>query len=113
MGGILAGDVAKTAADTFCRIDPGYDMVVEVEIFPVGEGRHRSADKVGGFGKPFFIHPVAESFAEIVDDPEAVFHNGGAHLYAGGAEEHEFRGVLPGTDAADARDGHPGGDGVL
>ncbi len=44
---------------------------------------------------------------------EAVFHGGSAHLYAGGAKQHELCGIFPGADAADTANGHLSGYGVL
>jgi hypothetical protein len=113
MRSVLAGDIAKPAMYTLIRIDTGDDMIIHVEVFPVREGRNRFADKIRGPGKAFFIHPVAEPFAQIFDDPKSVRHHGRAYLHARRAEEHELRGVLPGADTADTRHRHFGGDGVL
>lgn len=59
VGGVFAGDITEAAVDAFCRIDMCYDMIVEVQVLPMGEGRYGPADKVFDTDELFFIHPVA------------------------------------------------------
>src|SRR5690242_10127275 len=39
MGCVLARYVAESAVDAFIRIDISHDVVVEVQVFPMSEGR--------------------------------------------------------------------------
>ena len=34
-------------------VDVGYDVVVDVELFPLGEGGHAATNKIGGGGENF------------------------------------------------------------
>ena len=113
VAGVFAGNVAETAVDAFVLVDVGDVVVVDVEVFPMGEGGHALANKISGGGETFFVHPVAEPFAQVFDNAEAMLHGGGAHLYAGAAEEHKFYRIFPGTDAANATDGNSASDFVL
>jgi hypothetical protein len=45
--------------DALAWVDVGYHVVVDVELFPPGEGGHPATNKIGGGGKNFFVHPVA------------------------------------------------------
>ena len=83
VGGVFAGNVAETAVDALVLVDVGDVVVVDVEVFPMGEGGHALANEIGGGGETFFVHPVAKPFAQVFDNAEAMFHGGGAYLYAG------------------------------
>ncbi len=98
---VFAGNVAETTVDAFVLVDVGDVVVVDVEVFPMGEGGHALANKIGGGGKTFFVHPVAHAFAQVFDDAEAMLHSGGANLHTGAAEQHKFNSIFPGADAAD------------
>ena len=103
---VFAGNVAETAVDALALVDVGDVVVVDVEVFPMGEGGHAFANEIGGGGETFFVHPVAHAFAQVFDDAEAMLHSGGANLYAGTSEQHKFNGIFPRADAADTTDGH-------
>ncbi len=113
VGGVFAGNVAETAVDALALVDVGDVVVVDVEVFPMGEGGHALANEIGGGGETFFVHPVAHAFAQVFDDAEAMLHSGGANLHAGASEQHKFNGIFPRADAANATDGHFIGDFVL
>src|SRR5208282_301535 len=40
VGAVLAGDVAKVAADALVVIDPGDALVIEIQRLPLLDGRH-------------------------------------------------------------------------
>ncbi len=96
----------ETAMDALVLVDVGDVVVVDVEVFPMGEGGHALANKIGGGGETFFVHPVAHTFAQVFDDAEAMLHSGGANLHAGASEQHKFNGIFPCADATDTTDGH-------
>ena len=106
VGGVFAGNVAETAVDALVLVDVGDVVVVDVEVFPMGEGGHALANEIGGGGETFFVHPVAEPFAQVFDNAEAMLHGGGAHLYAGASEQHKFGCIFPRADAANATYGN-------
>ena len=103
---VFAGDVAKPAMNAFVLVDVGNVVVVDVEVFPMRECGYAFANEIVNGGKAFFIHPVAETFAKVFDDAEAMLHGGGANLHGCCAEEHELCCIFPGADAADAADGN-------
>ena len=103
---VFAGNVAETAVDALALVDVGDVVVVDVEVFPMGEGGHAFANEIGGGGETFFVHPVAHAFAQVFDDAEAMLHSGGANLHARASEQHKFNGIFPRADAADTTDGH-------
>ena len=80
---IFAGNVTKPAMNAFVLVDVGNVVVVDVEVFPMGEGGYAFANEIVNGGKAFFIHPVTEPFAKVFDYAEAMLHSGGAYLYAG------------------------------
>ena len=113
VAGVFAGNVAETAVDALVLVDVGDVVVVDVEVFPMGEGGHALANEIGGGGETFFVHPVAKPFAQVFDDAEAMLHGGGAHLYAGASEQHKFGCIFPRADAANATDGNFISDRIL
>src|SRR3546814_1085106 len=102
--GVLAGDVAEAALDAEVLVYPGDDLVVHVEMLPIGhvgdgggaEGVQRSV--------ALAVHPVAEAVGHVLDDLEALVHGGRAALPRAGAQTHELRRVTLGEDAAAGRD---------
>ena len=60
---ILAGNIAKTAVDTFVLVYFGNMMIVDVEVFPMSDAVDRFADKIIKGVESFFIHPVVEAIA--------------------------------------------------
>ena len=102
VAGVFAGNVAETAVDALVLVYFGDVVVVDVEVFPMGEGGHALANKIGGGGETFFVHPVAKPFAQVFDDAEAMLHGGGANLYAGASEQHKLHSIFPRADAANA-----------
>ena len=58
VAGVFAGWVAEAAMHTLALIDVGYDVVVDVKLFPPGKCGHAATNKIGG-GENFFVHPVA------------------------------------------------------
>ena len=59
VAGVFAGYVAEAAMDALALVDVGYDVVVDVELFPLGKGGHAATNKIGGGGETFFVHPIA------------------------------------------------------
>ena len=110
---IFAGNVAETAVDALVLVNVGDVVVVDVEVFPMGEGGHALANEIGGGGETFFVHPVAKPFAQVFDNAEAMLHGGGAYLYAGASEQHKFGCIFPRADAANATDGNFISDWIL
>ncbi len=92
--------------NTFILVDLGNMMIVDVEIFPMRDGGHRLANKIIECFKTFFIHPVVQSFAEIINDAETIFHGSRAYLHIAGAEQHKLHRIFPCADAADTGDGN-------
>ena len=83
---VFAGDIAQPAVNAFILVNVGDNVVVNIQFFPFGNGVDRFADEVIDSGKTFFVHPVVKPFAKVFYDAEAMFHGGGAYLYAGGAK---------------------------
>src|SRR6185437_2552234 len=72
--GIFAGDMAEAALDAGVLVDAGHDLVVEIEMLPVGHVGQRAADDgVEPIVAPR-VEPVAEAVHHVVDDLEAVMH---------------------------------------
>ena len=103
---VLAGDVAEPAVDALVLVDPGDDLVVQVELAPRLDPRHRAADDVADRLEALLAHPAFEAARQVLDDPESVMHDGRADLHRARAQQEELDGVLPGLDAADAADRH-------
>src|SRR5262249_37166381 len=106
VGAVLAGDVAQAAVDALLRIDLGDDLVIQVELAPGLDARHGPADEVADPLEALLQHPAFQAAAELLDEAEAVVHDGGADLDAAGPEQQELDRVLPGLDTADAADRH-------
>ena len=66
------------------------------------EAKEAITDAIRGY-----IASVKKHKGQVLHDAEAIVHNGGADLERGRAERDELGGVLPGGDAADARDRNP------
>ena len=92
--------------DTFILVDLCDMMIIDIEIFPMRNSGHRLTNKVIQRFKAFFIHPVAETFTEIINYTEAIFHNSGTHLHIAGAKQHKLYRIFPCTNAADTGDGN-------
>src|SRR3546814_19348558 len=100
------------ALDAEVLVYPGDDLVVHVEMLPIGhvgdgggaEGVQRSV--------ALAVHPVAEAVGHVLDDLEALVHGGRADLPLAGAPHHEHRRVAPVGDSAHGGDGPAGAAGV-
>src|SRR5712692_9604341 len=79
---VLARRPAQLAVDALRLIDLGDEMIVEIEVFPLDDVGERTAAHVRERPMPPLVHPRLESVHQILDDPEAVVHHGGAHLEA-------------------------------
>ena len=75
---ILAGNIAKTAVNTFVLVYFGNMMIVDVEVFPMSDGINRFADKIIKGVESFFFFFFVEDIAYIVNSEEAVLDSGGA-----------------------------------
>ena len=78
---VFAGDVTKPAVNAFVLVDVGDVVLVDVEVFPMGEGGYALANEIVNSGEAFFIHPVIETFAKVFDYSESMLHCGGANLH--------------------------------
>ena len=78
---VFAGNVTKPAVNAFVLVDVGNVVVVDVEVFPMGECGHAFADEIINGLKSFFVHIVVEAFAEVFNDAKAMLHSGGANLH--------------------------------
>src|SRR6478736_5523851 len=101
---VPAGDVAKVAADALVAINLRDDLVVEVEVLPVGDLGNREAAEALDGGEALLVHPVAKAVDHVLHDAEAVVHGGGADLDCAAAEQDELGGFTPAGDATDAGD---------
>ena len=102
MGAIPAGGVAKLAADAQVLVNTGHDLVIQVELVPVGYRVQRAAAEVVDGGEAFLRHPGQQAILHIFDDAVAVMHGRGAYLHRAATQQDEFRCVSPAADAADA-----------
>ena len=66
-------------------MDAGDDLVVQIEMLPLGDlGDGEAAEIVEG-GEAFLIHPIRQAIDHVFDDAEAVVHGGGADLHVAAA----------------------------
>src|SRR6267154_1865683 len=96
VGGVVACDVTKIAADTFLLIDARHRSKRQIKIVEVGNAVEATAHDIGNFRETLFIHPVGQPVAQILDDAKSVMHHRGAHLQASRTEQQELRSVAPG-----------------
>ena len=78
---VFAGNVTKPAVNAFILVDVGNVVVVDIEVFPMGECRHAFADEIVDGFKSFFIHVIVEAFAKVFNYAKAMLHGGGANLH--------------------------------
>ena len=76
----------ELAARALVLIDSRDQMIVQIEILPLGHLRDGAAANLVDGLVAALIHPVRESVAEIVDDAESIVHRGRAHLNRARAE---------------------------
>ena len=62
---VFAGNIAEATMNALILVDFCDDMVVDVEVFPMGDLIYRFANKIVKGSKAFFIHPVIEPFASF------------------------------------------------
>ena len=63
MGGVFAGDIAESAMNALALVNICNDVVVDVQIFPISQGRQRGSDEIAGAFISLLIHPVAHALA--------------------------------------------------
>ena len=78
---VLTGNVTKPAVNAFVLVDVGNMVVVDVEVFPMGERGNAFADEIVNGLETFFIHVIVEPFAEVFNNAEAMLHGGSANLH--------------------------------
>ncbi len=100
---IPAGDVAKIAADALLLVDAGDDLVIQVQVLPVGDAGERKAAKILDAVEALGAHPVFQPLGHVFDDAIAVVHDRGAHLHGAAAEQDELRRIAPVCNASNAR----------
>src|SRR5258708_32786714 len=98
--------MAAPTLDAEVLVDERLLDMVEIQVLPVGDGRHGAALEVGDRPVAPSVHEVGEAVGKVLDDLEAVDHRGGSHLHVSGAELGEFGRIPPGGDAADAGTAH-------
>ena len=86
VGCVFTNDITQTAMDAFILVDLGDVVKIDVQVFPMRDIVHGLADKIFQLLKAFLVHPVAESFAHVFNNAEAMFHRGSTHLHIGCAE---------------------------
>ncbi len=106
VGAVPAGDVAEIAADAFFGMNAGDDLVVQVQMFPLGDFRNRVTEEIADRRKAFCVHPIAQPIDHVFHDAVAIVHRGGTHLHRTAAEQDELGGLAPSGNAADAGDGN-------
>src|SRR6478752_5594846 len=104
MCGIFTGNITKPAMNTFILVDLCNMMIVDIKIFPMRKCSHTFSNKVIQRFKSFFIHPVIKPFAEIINDPESMFHDSRTHLHIACTKQHKLNRIFPCTDTANTGD---------
>ncbi|MCY1434090.1 hypothetical protein D9M71_501350 [compost metagenome] len=102
--GVFAGDMAASAADAGVLIDFGDDLVVDVQVLPVGGVAHGATAEVLQAAVALTVHPAREAVFHVFDDAKAMQHRCCAYLHGAAAQGNELGGVAPAADAADAAD---------
>nr|GEU28076.1 hypothetical protein [Tanacetum cinerariifolium] len=102
---VFARHVAAAALDAVVLVDLGDDLVIHVQVFPVGGVGHRLAHEVADLVIALLLHPARQAVLHLFDDAKAMQHGGRAHLHAARTERHELGRVAPVADAADAGNG--------
>src|SRR5262249_5470906 len=102
---VPASDVAEIAADALVAIDARDNLVVEVEMLPVGDFGKRKSTEVFDGAEALLVHPIAEPVDQFLHDAEAIVHGCRADLHGAAAEQDELSSFAPTADAADTGDG--------
>ena len=95
---------AAPALDAVGLRDPSLGDIVQIEVLPVGEVRHRPAVEGGKVRVPLLVHPGLQPLDHLGHDPEAIGHRRRADLHIARAHGDELGGIAPGGHAADSRD---------
>src|SRR6266498_3600492 len=95
MCGIFTSNITKSAMNTFILVYFGDMMIIDIEIFPMRKRWHRPANKIIQRFETFFIHPVIETFTEIINNAETMFHHGRTHLHIACTEQHKLHRIFP------------------
>ena len=61
MAGVYVGYVAEAAMDALALVDVGYDVVFDVELFPLGQVGRLCFNKIGQWWRNFFLNRGAYS----------------------------------------------------
>ena len=69
--------------DALVRIDLGDNLVIQVQVAPGLDARHRTADKILDPVEAFLQHPSFQSTDELLDNAEAVAREAGVFLPSG------------------------------
>ncbi len=88
----------------FSFVDPSNDLVIQVEISPIGDAIDRFADNFINRRNTFFVEIIIQTVDHILDDPIAVMHHSRANLHVARTEKHKFDRVAPSGYAADSAD---------
>src|SRR5262249_31468087 len=66
---IPASGIAELTADAGPWIDPRHQLVIQIQMAPIGETRQASAAEIVQSGESFVVHPIAEPVDHVLDDP--------------------------------------------
>src|SRR4051812_17400331 len=87
---ILACDITEIAADAIFNVDMGLDVIIKVQISPVGDALDGPANYLVDARKALLVKIVVEAVDHIFDDAIAIMHNGGVDLNRAGSEQHKL-----------------------
>ena len=108
MCAIPTRDMAQIAANARLLVDVGHDLVIQIEVLPLGHLGNGKPAKILDGGKPLGTHPVLESLGHILDNAVSVVHHSGTNLNRSAAQQHELDGIAPCPNTANARHGQCG-----
>ncbi|MPL84611.1 hypothetical protein SDC9_30576 [bioreactor metagenome] len=110
--GVLAGGIAAPALDAILLVDHRLGDMVQVQVLPFREVRHRAPDDLLDRSEALPVHVVRQARDHLLHHLEAIGHRRGTNLHVARPHRQELGRVAPGGDAADARDRQAAGLGV-
>ena len=96
---VFTSNIAQAAVDTFILVNFCNMVIVNIKVFPVGNGVYTFANKIIQSFKSFFIHPVVQAFYHIFHNSKTMFHSSRAYLYIAGTEQRKLYSIFPCTYA--------------
>src|SRR5579862_1312989 len=80
VGAVPAGDITKIAPDALVGVNARDDLIVQVEILPIGDLWQGEAAKIVDRAETFLVHPVAQAVDHVFHNAKAVVQHRGAYL---------------------------------